>query len=109
MRREVRMLVASTLIAAGILSVDGEAQDKKPETPAAPAGATPVGTQQDKIDIGASLDTWYKIYQKDQVVGYAHEILTRARPGSQYRYNYTSDAEVELMVPDPKDPKKTVS
>jgi len=108
MRREVRVLVASTLIAASAFSLDGAAQDKKPDPPPAPGGA-PVGQQQDKIDIGPLLDTWYKVYQKDQVVGYAHEVLTRARPGSQFRYGYASDSEVELMVPDPKDLKKTIS
>jgi len=99
------MLVASTLIAAIALSLDGLAQEKKPDAP--PPGAAPVAGQQDKIDIGNTLDTWYKIYQKDQAVGYAHEILTRARTGSQFRYNYASDSEVELLVPDPKDLKKT--
>ncbi len=108
MRREVRMLVASTLLAASSLSLNGLAQDKKPETPPAPTAA-PVGAQQDKIDIGQTLDSWYKIYQKDQVVGYAHEILTRARSGSQFRYSYAADAELEVMVPDPKDPKKTIA
>ncbi len=124
MRREVRMLVASTLIAALTLSLDSQAQDKPPTpapgTPAAPstpgaapgaAPATPVGApqqQQDRIDIGNSLDSWYKIYQKDGVVGFAHEILTRARAGNPYRYTYNADSEVELMGPDPKDPKKSV-
>src|SRR5436190_3292784 len=133
MRRDVRLLVATTLIGAFAFSLNGAAQDKKPETPApapaprpppapnpgpAPApgpGAgperqtapTPVGQQQDKIDIGNTLDSWYKIFQKDQVVGYAHEILTRARGGS-FRYSYASDSEVELMVPDPKDLKKEI-
>jgi hypothetical protein len=102
------MLVASTLIAASAFSLDGVAQDKKPETPPPPAGAAPVAVQQDKIDIGNVLDSWYKIYQKDQGVGYAHEILSRARAGSQFRYSYASDSEVELMVQDPKDPKKNI-
>jgi|SRR5579859_2853251 len=108
MRRSVRVLVASTLIAAGVISLDGLAQEKKPDSPPPPAGAAPAAGQQDKIDIGNVLDTWYKIYQKEQPVGYAHEILTRPRTGSQFRYSYASDSEVELMVPDPKDPKKTI-
>ncbi|HVR86494.1 MAG TPA: hypothetical protein VMU54_19380 [Planctomycetota bacterium] len=107
MRRSVRVLVASTLIAAGAFSLDGVAQDKKPEPPPAPTGAAPVALQQDKIDIGNVLDSWYKIYQKEQVVGYAHEVLSRARTGSQYRYSYAADSEMELVVPDPKDPKKS--
>lgn len=117
MRRDVRMLVASTLIGALAFSLNGTAQEKKPEAPApapapAPAGQAaptpaPVSQQQDKIDIGNTLDSWYKIYQKEQVVGYAHEILTRARGGS-FRYSYAADSEVELMIPDPKDPKKEI-
>jgi hypothetical protein len=117
MCRSVRVLVASTLIAALALSIDSQAQDKKPApapgapaTPAAPAA--PVAApqqQQDRIDIGNSLDSWYKIYQKDTVVGFAHEILTRAKVGNPYRYTYNADSEVELMGPDPKDPKKEVT
>lgn len=115
MRRSVRVLVASTLIAALALSVTGVAQEKKPETPAPAGGAAPtpapapVGQQQDKIDIGNTLDTWYKIFQKDQVVGYAHEYLLRARPGNPFRYTYAADSEVELMVPDPRDAKKEIA
>jgi hypothetical protein len=117
MRRSVRVLVASTLIAALTLSLDSQAQDKKPApvpgTPAAPATpATPVAAptqQQDRIDIGNALDSWYRIYQKDMVVGFSHEILTRARPGNPYRYSYNADSEMELMAPDPKDPKKEIA
>src|SRR5579862_3771140 len=108
MRRSVRVLVASTLIAAFALSLDGAAQDKKPEAPPPAPGAVPAG-QQDKIDIGATLDSWYKVFQKDQVVGYAHEYLRRAPPGNAYRYTYTADSEMELMVPDQKDPKKEIA
>lgn len=121
MRRDVRLLVASTLLAAFVFSFNGFAQDKKPE--AAPAGAAPQAApdkpatpaapaagsqQQDRIDIGNVLDSWYKIYQKDGVVGYAHEYLARARQGNPYRYSYTADSEMELMVPDPKDAKKQI-
>jgi hypothetical protein len=121
MRRSVRVLAASTLIAAVTFSIETSAQDKKPETPPAPPAAAPApapaqGTpapapsgQQDKIDIGGVLDSWYKIYQGNQVAGYAHEVLTRARPGNPFRYTYAADSEVELQVPDPKDPKKTIT
>ncbi|MBV8879047.1 MAG: hypothetical protein JO332_03685, partial [Planctomycetaceae bacterium] len=96
------------MIGALALSIDGAAQEKKPETPPpAPGTPAPVG-QQDKIDIGNTLDTWYKVYQKAQVVGFAHEYLLRARPGNAFRYTYTADSEVELSVPDPKDPKKEI-
>ena len=68
MRREVRMLVASTLIAALALSLDSQAQEKKPApAPTAPgAPAAPVAApqqQQDRLDIGNTLDSWYKVYQ----------------------------------------------
>jgi hypothetical protein len=86
------------MIAALALSMNGAAQEKKSDMPAA--------GQQDKIDIGGTLDSWYKILQKDQLVGYAHEYLRRAPAGGNYRYSYTADAEVELVVPDAKDPKK---
>jgi hypothetical protein len=124
MRRDVRLLVASTLLAAFVFSLESvaqeKAQEKKPEPapagappaapPTAPPGAAPVANpqQQDRIDIGNILDSWYKIYQKDGVVGYAHEVLARARQGNPYRYSYTADSEVELMVPDPKDSKKQI-
>jgi hypothetical protein len=91
MRRDVRLLVASTLLAAFVFSIEGGAQEKKPEpasqekkpepapqekkpepAPAgappaapqtAPPGAAPVAApqQQDRIDIGNTLDSWYKI------------------------------------------------
>jgi len=110
MRRSVRVLVASTLIAAATLSLDSQAQDKKPApVPAKPAVPAAPQQQQDRIDIGPSLDSWYKIYQKDAVVGFSHEMLIRARAGNPYRYTYNADSEVELMVPDPKDPKKEVA
>jgi hypothetical protein len=92
-------------------------QDKKPE--ATPAGATqekkqepaPVvaNPQQDRIDIGATLDSWYKIFQGNDAVGYYHEVLQRAQPGQPWRYRYDSDAEIEQMVPDPKDARKQIS
>jgi len=104
MRRSVRVLAASTLIGAVVLSLDSSAQEKKADAPPpAPAG------QQDKIDIGPVLDSWYKVFQGSQVAGYSHEVLTRARAGNPFRYTYAADSEVELMVPDPKDPKKTVT
>ncbi|HZE99641.1 MAG TPA: hypothetical protein VE981_21725 [Planctomycetota bacterium] len=96
------------MIASLAVGLTGEAQDKKPETPPAPVPAAP-GVQQDKIDIGPALDSWYKISEKGNAVGFAHEILTRARPGSSFRYTYVADAETELLVPDTKDPKKQVS
>ena len=133
MRRAVRALFASTLIAAVALSRVGTAQEKKadppapatPAAPAAPGAPAPAGQgtpapaaqgtpapapagQQDKIDIGPVLDSWYKVFQGSQVAGYSHEILTRARPGNLYRYTYAADSEIELMVPDPKDAKKQI-
>jgi hypothetical protein len=95
------------LIGAVALCLDSSAQEKKADAPP-PAPAAPSG-QQDKIDIGPVLDSWYKVFQGNQVAGYSHEILTRARPGNPFRYTYAADSEVELMVPDPKDPKKTVT
>src|SRR5258706_3971951 len=113
MCRSVRLFGVSALFVALVLGVDAGAQDKKPEpapTPApAPAPAPAGGQQQDRIDIGPILDSWYKVFQKDEAVGYVHEVLQRAQPGQAWRYRYDSDAEVELLVPDPKDTRKTVT
>jgi hypothetical protein len=78
----------------------------KPDA-AKPDSATPVpGAQQDRIDIGTSLDSWYKVLQGPDAVGYVHEVLLRAQAGNPWRYRYDADSEVELMLPDPKDAKK---
>jgi hypothetical protein len=100
MRRSVPAVAASTLLALLAFCSEGRSQDKKPE--AAPVAAG----QQDRIDIGATLDSWYKILQGAETVGYVHEVLQRAQAGNPWRYRYDADAEVELMLPDPKDFKK---
>src|SRR6185295_9891021 len=100
MCRSVRAVGASTLLVVLALCVDARSQDKKPEAAPTPAG------QQDRIDIGPLLDSWYKVFQGAEAVGYVHEVLQRAPVGNPWRYQYDSDAESELQLPDPKDPKK---
>jgi hypothetical protein len=102
MCRSVRTVVASTLLAVLVLFVDASSQDKKPE-PAPVAAGQP---QQDRIDIGPLLDSWYKVVQGSEAVGFVHEVLQRAQPGNPWRYQYTSDEELELMLPDAKDARK---
>jgi hypothetical protein len=100
MRRSVRAVGVSTLLALLAFCAEVRSQDKKPD-------ATPVSAgQQDRIDIGATLDSWYKILQGNEAVGYVHEVLQRAQAGNPWRYRYDADAEVELMIPDAKDSKK---
>src|SRR6185436_4179065 len=65
--------------------------------------------QQERIDIGATLDSWYKVMQGNDSIGYYHEILQRAQSGQPWRYRYDSDAEVETMIPDPKDSRKQIA
>jgi len=129
MCRSVRTVGASTLFVLFALCVEGRSQDKKPEAtpvsapqekkadPAAPApqekktDPAPVAAsaQQDRIDIGNTLDSWYKVFQGNEAVGYYHEVLQRAQAGQPWRYRYDSDAEVEMMLPDPKDSRKTAA
>ena len=125
MCRSVRTVGASTLFVLFALCVEARPQDKKPGTPPPaapqekkqdPAGekkpdAVPVAApqQQERIDIGNNLDSWYKVFQGNEAVGYYHEVLQRAQAGQPWRYRYDSDAEVEMMVPDAKDPRKTTS
>ncbi|RPH36779.1 MAG: hypothetical protein EHM91_15685, partial [Planctomycetota bacterium] len=87
--------------AAPAAPADAKPQDKKPE-------ATPVaaGQQTDRIDIGSLLDSWYKVLQANEAVGYVHEVLQRAQPGNPWRYQYNADHEVELLVVDAEDSKK---
>jgi len=70
------------------------------------AAPAPGAQQSDRIDIGANLDSWYKVLQGGDAVGYVHEVLQRAQAGNPWRYRYDADSEIELMLPDPKDPKK---
>jgi hypothetical protein len=97
MRRSGRAVVASALLTALVLCLDARSQDKKPD-----AGAA----QQDRIDIGPILDSWYKVTQGPEAAGWVHEVLQRAVAGNPWRYQYHADAEVELIVTDPKDAKK---
>ena len=116
MRRSVRTVGASTLFVLFALSVLGYSQekktdakpvsapqDKKPEATPAPAPqdkkpeAAPPGGQdkkpesssatlQERIDIGATLDSWYKVMQGNDAIGYFHEVLQRAQSGQPWRY-----------------------
>lgn len=104
MCRSVRAVGASTLLVILVLALDARSQEKKPEPVSAPAA--PAGQQQDRIDIGPVLDSWYKVMQGPEAVGYVHEVLQRAQAGNPWRYRYDADSEVELMLPDPKDSKK---
>jgi hypothetical protein len=132
MRRSVWTVVASSMLAV-LLSADVTSQDKKPQPvpvgagaqekkpEAAPAAqpqdkktdekkpeATPVaaGQQTDRIDIGLLLDSWYKVLQGQESVGYVHEVLQRAQAGNPWRYQYVADHEVELLIVDSSDSKK---
>lgn len=102
MCRSVRAVGASTLLVVLAFCLDARSQDKKPE----PVSAAPAGQQQDRIDIGPILDSWYKVLQAGESVGYVHEVLQRAQAGNPWRYRYDADAESELMLPDAKDSKK---
>lgn len=102
MCRSVRAVAFLTSLLALSLGFDARSQDKKPDA-AAP--------QQDKIDIGATLDSWYKVTQivgpQAESAGWVHELLQRAPAGNPWRFQYHANSEIELVVPDPKDAKKS--
>src|SRR5262249_35840784 len=89
---------------------DAAAPDKKAEAAGQEkkAEAAP-SQQQERIDIGTTLDSWYKVFQGNEAIGYFHEVLQRAQAGQPWRYRYDSDAEIEVMIPDPKDSRKQIS
>jgi len=105
MRRQLLSLVASVgLVAFGVGMQEAEkkqdpAAEKKPDAPA-------VGVQQDRLDIAGTLDSWYRVEFQNQPVGFVHEVLSRAQAGNPWRFNYDVDAEIELVVRDPKEPGK---
>ena len=108
------VLASAGVIALSFQAIGQEAkppvaEPPKPPAPAeAPAPVVPAGAPQDKVDILANLDAWYKVAQGDLHVGYVHEVFRRAPAGGPWRYTYDVDSETELMIPDPKEPKKLV-
>jgi hypothetical protein len=102
MRRSV--LVFGAVAVLGVLgrSASLRAQDKKP------AGAAAEAPAQDRIEFSGSLDSWYKVLQKDNHIGYAHMSLDRVATGGAWRYSFTTDSEYELLVEDAKHPGKEV-
>jgi hypothetical protein len=116
MRRSSFAAVAwALLLAAGIgaqqqpeKKPEGAAPPAAPANPAAPAPqATPApgaeaAPQQDRVDIGAALDGWYRVSQgsEENHVGFAHEVLARAPAGTTWRWTYDVTSEVEVQSKD---------
>jgi len=97
------------LAALGFQAQPAQDKDKKPE-PAQDKDkkAEPAAVQQDKVDFAGVLDSWYKISLQDTHVGHMHVVLERVASGGPWRYNYTVDSEVEMMIADPKGGEKQV-
>jgi hypothetical protein len=94
MRRLAGVVVASALVLAAGPRIQALPQQDKP--------AAPVPAQQsDRVDIVGGLDSWYKVMQRELHVGFTHERLHRAPPGSAWRYEYSVNSEVELFIKDP--------
>jgi hypothetical protein len=102
MRRSVLVFGAVAVLGVLARTASLPAQDKKP----APAGAE--APAQDRIEFSGSLDSWYKVLQKDNHIGYAHLVLDRVATGGAWRYTFNTDSEYELLVEDSKHPGKEV-
>src|SRR5437762_224251 len=78
------------------------AQEKKPDQ------AVPAAADQDKVDFGGTLDSWYKITlgTESTHVGHMHVVLAHAATGGPWRYTFDVDSETEIMLPDPMEPDK---
>ncbi len=102
MGREGRAVAVLVSLLALTPAFEARSQDKK---------ADPAAPQQDKIDIGASLDSWYKVTQvvnqQVEAAGWVHELLQRAPAGNPWRYQYYANSEIELVTPDPKNASKS--
>ncbi len=110
MRRSVLALGASVVLTgvAGVLlyAQEPKADKKKDEAkPAAPAPAPP--PPQDKVEMPAMIDSWYKVLHGDAPLGHIHETLQKSGP-APIRYQYSVLTEVEIEVPDPQVAGRTV-
>jgi hypothetical protein len=108
MRRQVLLFVASVGILSTVVGMRQAAAPEKKQDPAAEKKpeAPAVGVQQDRLDIAGTIDSWYRVEQGGLPVGFVHEVLTRVPAGNPWRYNYDVDAEIEMVVRDPKEPGK---
>lgn len=52
---------------------------------------------QERADLPATVDTWYRVVQGKRQVGYVHETLRRSGT-SPWRYEYGFDSEFELTI-----------
>ena len=105
MRRLLTAVGASVVLAAlALVQAQERKDDGKKEEPKPPVTA-PAAPPQDKVVIPGSIESWYKVVQADQHVGYVKEILTRSGP-APVRYDYTVLSEIETDVQDPQDPQR---
>ncbi len=106
MRR--RVLGSGALAAWVALGVAMQAQPLQERKPEAPAAAP----QQDRLEFGGVLDTWYKIesgpVDKIEHVGFSRERISRQAAGSLHTFDYESETVLDLLVEDPKDKGKAV-
>lgn len=72
--------------------------------PAQEARKPAPGTQ-DKADLPALLDSWYKVTQNDGHAGFVHWSLERTT-GVSWKYNYMFQFEADIMVKDLRDSSK---
>lgn len=54
-------------------------------------------TPQDRVDLPERIESWYRVLQGKRTIGYARELLQRARK-APWRFEYSYDLEFELTV-----------
>lgn len=100
---------SASLLAFGV-GMQAQPQDKKPEAPAAAPVGQAAPAAQDRLDFGPVLDTWYKIEalkaKEPEHIGFSREVLMRQPAGTPWRYSYTSETEIDQLIPDPKEKGK---
>jgi hypothetical protein len=108
MCRLVLVFGASAALVVFGTAMQAAPQEKKPETPA--AQPVPAAATQERAELGPVLDTWYRIETgraaESLHVGFSRELVRRQPPGTNWQYEYESDSEMDLMVPDPKEKPK---
>jgi hypothetical protein len=89
--------VWGVILASALCGLAGMGLEARQDQPPAPAPGDP----QDRVNLVGRLDSWYKVLQGEEHVGFVRETVTREVAGQPWRYKYEMDGELELMLPDP--------
>ena len=87
--------------ALGALLVVSTASDGLP-----PAESPSSAPQQDPVDLPVILDSWYRVVQEDDHVGFFRERLERASARVSWRFDYRVELQSDINLPDPNDSEK---